>query len=291
MKTRTIRAVIAAQKVNMGGMLLDQPLPHPMVDQIDPFLLVHHLKHTYEEGKRQHEVGVPPHPHRGFVPVTFVFEGGVHHRDSMGNSSVIYGGGTQWMHAGKGIVHSERPAVEIAEKGQTWELIQFWVNLPAQYKMTPPEYLSLTAEETPSVTSDDGLAHIAIVSGEYQGLAGGIKAYSPVTTLRLTLQAGATVSLPLDATHNAFLYQLDGELTINGERKTQGKDLTWFKNDGEHITIEAHAATRAILLSGAPIDEPLATYGPFVMNHQAELMHAIRDYQSGQMGVLEEQFD
>ena len=129
--SRSVKKIIAAQKVNMGGHILDQPLPVNGIDQIDPFLLIHHWKRNMKGGDSQKDVGVGPHPHRGFSPVTFVFEGAVEHRDSLGNRATVTKGGTQWMHAGKGITHSERPSKTIAEEGGLQEFIQFWVNTPA----------------------------------------------------------------------------------------------------------------------------------------------------------------
>ena len=212
---RSIKKVIPAMKVDMGGILLDQALPYRGVDQIDPFLLVHHLKLTHEGGKRQEEVGVPPHPHRGFAPVTFIFEGGVHHRDSMDISSVVYKGGTQWMHAGSGVIHSERPPKELVGKGKTWELIQFWVNVPARYKMTAPNYQPLSYEDTPSVRSEDGKVEVGVVAGTFGDQKGGVETYSPILALRLNFEKGGTIRIPVPKSFNAFVYQLDGQLTIS----------------------------------------------------------------------------
>ncbi len=288
---RSIKQIIPAFKVNMGGIILDQALPARGTDQIDPFLLVHHLDHTYPAGQRQQDVGVPPHPHRGFAPVSFVFKGGVHHRDSLGKSSVIYGGGTQWMHAGKGIVHSERPAKEVAEKGKSWELIQFWVNVPAKYKFSEPQYLPLSYEETPVMKSADGKVEIGIVAGKVNTVTGPIETFSPILALRMLYEKGGKLRLPVPKGYNAFIYLLDGGLTINGKQQTKGKDLIWLSNDGEFVDTAALENTRAILLAGEPINEPVATYGPFVMNSQAEVLQAVRDYQMGEMGVLNEIFD
>lgn len=289
-ENRSIKQVIPAFKVNMGGIILDQALPARGTDQIDPFLLVHHLDHKYPAGQKQQDVGVPPHPHRGFAPVSFVFKGGVHHRDSLGKSSVIYGGGTQWMHAGKGIVHSERPAKEVAQKGESWELIQFWVNVPAKYKFTEPSYKPLTYEDTPVMKSADGEVEVGIVSGKVNTVSGPIDTFSPILALRMVYNKGGKVRLPVPEGYNAFIYLLDGGLNIAG-KPVKAKDLVWLANDGGYVETEALENTRAILLAGEPINEPVATYGPFVMNSQAEVLQAVRDYQMGKMGVLNETFD
>tara|TARA_B110000046_G_scaffold82788_1_gene91105 strand:- start:682 stop:1179 length:498 start_codon:yes stop_codon:yes gene_type:complete len=151
MSNRTIKKIITSQKVNMGGIHLQQPLPDRAVNQIDPFILIHHGSLPVKQGKPQSESGVGPHPHRGFSPVTFVFKGGVQHQDSLGNNEVVTAGGTQWIHSGKGIIHSERPSKEMVEQGGENEIIQFWVNTPSKHKMETPYYLPLSADKTPSI--------------------------------------------------------------------------------------------------------------------------------------------
>lgn len=287
---RSIRKVIASQKVNMGGIFLDQPLPVSGVEQIDPFILLHHWDKRIEGDDIQKNQGVGPHPHRGFSPVTFIFKGGVHHQDSRGNNSIIMEGGTQWMNSGMGIIHSERPTKEIAEKGGDFEIIQFWVNAPAKHKMDEPSYQPLSKEATPTFKSDDQKVEVAVIAGEVSGAKGPIVTNSPLHIMRLTIDKGGKIEIPLPENFNAFIYQLDGSLFINNKTKTKSKDLIWFNNDGEIITIEGLEDTRAIILSGEPINEEVTSYGPFVMNTQAEIMEAMRDYQMGKMGVLIEEF-
>lgn len=288
---RSIKRLVKAMKVNMGGILLDQALPLHGIDQIDPFLLVHHLKDSYEKGTSQSVAGVPPHPHRGFAPVSLIYQGGVHHRDSLNISSVVYAGGTQWMHAGKGIVHSERPPKEVAENGGTMELIQFWVNAPAEFKMNEPHYHPLAMEDTPKAVSDDKKVAIGVVSGEFKSKKGAIDTYTPILTLRLDFEEGGKTDIPIPKSYNAFVYLLDGKLTVNGGTDAESKSLVWLENDGDYITLEACENTRAIVLAGEPINEPVATHGPFVMNTQSEILQAMRDYQKGEMGVLNEVFE
>lgn len=288
---KTINRILPAMKVNMGGIMLDQPLPHRGVEQVDPFLLIHHWSDKLKGGERQQDLGVGPHPHRGFAPVTFIFKGGVHHRDSTGVSEVVSAGGTQWMNSGRGIVHSERPNKELAQEGGDFELIQFWVNAPAKHKMDEPNYQPLTAEQTPVVKLDGGAVEVGVVAGELNGTVGKVDTYSDLLTLRLTVKKGGKASIPVPKHYNTLLYQLDGKLTINNSQQTKAKDMAWFNNDGDEITVEAYEDTRAILLAGAPINEQISTYGPFVMNTQAEIMQALHDYQSGKMGTLVETFE
>ena len=287
---RSIKGVYPSVKVNMGGVVLDQPLPYRGLDMVDPFLLIHHWNGVLPGGQHQSKVGVGPHPHRGFTPVSFIFKGGVHHRDSKGHESIIYGGGTQWMNSGYGIVHSERPAKEFAQAGGPFELIQFWVNAPAKHKFDPANYQPLSAEDTPMVSSTDGKINIGIVAGSFLGKEGPIETHSPLLTLRLDIAKGGSMQIPIPADYNAILYPLDGSLRINGDRELKAKDMTVFSTDGEGITIEGLTETRAILLAGKPIEEPVVSYGPFVMNSQKEVMQAIQDYQAGKLGTLEEDF-
>ncbi len=288
MKTRSIRRIIASQKVNMGGHIIEQPLPNKFMDQLDPFLLVHHAEWELKGNQRQQEVGIGGHPHRGFSPVTFVFQGDVRHQDSFGNDMVVKAGGTQWMHAGKGITHSERPSKELAAKGGMQEIIQFWVNTPAKYKMEKPYYLPLEAKDSPTIKAEG--YHMQVVAGEYQGLKGPAKTFSPMLLLRGEIEANATLEVEIPTHYNTLMYLLDGKLRVN-ENTANKKDLLWFNNDGETIQISANETTRFILLAGEPIGEEVTSYGPFVMNTQTEIMEALRDAQMGKMGVLIENFD
>ncbi|MEM7161196.1 MAG: pirin family protein [Bacteroidota bacterium] len=287
MKKKSVRALLPAQKVNMGGHLLDQPLPFGELDQIDPFLLIHHWNSPLKGGNKQSEVGVGPHPHRGFSPVTFVFQGSVHHRDSLGNDAVVEAGGTQWMHAGRGITHSERPGADLAENGGENEFIQFWVNTPSTYKMEQPYYLPLSDEETPKLNFDK--AEIGVVAGEFKGVKGPAKTYSPQILLRGFAQAGSSLSLPIPESYNVLVYVLNGALESDGQ-KAGSKDMIWYKRMEGDIQLEILEDTRFIVLSGEPIEEEVTSYGPFVMNTQTEVLEALRDAQVGKMGVLIEEF-
>ncbi len=288
-KLKTIKKIIKSQKVDMGGILLDQPLPNKFIDQLDPFLLIHHWNDRLKGNQKQNEAGVGPHPHRGFSPVTLIFKGGVHHRDSRGNDSIVMEGGTQWMFAGIGITHSERPYKELAELGGEFEIIQFWVNVPSKNKMEQPFYKPITIEETPTFVSDDKKVQVTVVSGNFKNLEGSVKTFTPVTTLRMIFEKDGELAFEIPAPQNTLVYLLDGNVVINNEEATS-KDFIWFNNDGEDIKIKANQLTRAILLSGEPIGEEVVSYGPFVMNTHTEIMEALKDSQMGKMGVLIEEF-
>lgn len=288
MSTRTIHQIIPSQRINMGGHLLDQPLPFRSVDQIDPFLLIHHWDKPIKAGGNQKELGVGPHPHRGFSPVTFIFKGSVRHQDSIGNNVVVSDGGTQWMHAGNGIIHSERPGIDLVLNGGEQEFIQFWVNTPAKHKMEAPYYLPLSAEQTPKIKLEN--TSIGVVAGSFMGVLGPAKTYSPQTLLRIDATSACSIELPLPKHYNTVLYLLKGSLTVENE-KVPSKTMIWYKNDGDVLRINISEASQFIILSGEPIGEPVVSYGPFVMNDNEELQQAVSDFQNGKMGDLVEYFE
>ncbi len=270
----------------MGGFPVRQPFPTQRVEQIDPFLLLHHADVKAPQHVDPDDAGVGPHPHRGFSPVTFIFKGGVHHRDSRGNNSVIYAGGAQWMNAGMGIIHSERPPENIHEIGGRQEIIQLWINTPAAFKMDQPAYFPLTAEETPTFISEDKKAQLRVFSGQLLDLKGPIPSQSNVNAATLELKRGGRISIPIPATHNAFVYLLDGKLTVDGFGIVDGLHAVVFGKDGEGISMEAKEDTRVLLLSGEPLNEKVVSHGPFVMNTETQILEAMRDYKMGRMGVL-----
>src|SRR6478609_455740 len=289
MKLRTVSRLLYAEQVDMGGMPIRQPLPTHAVEQIDPFLLLHHANIKAPAHVNPDHAGVGPHPHRGFSPVTFIFQGGVHHRDSRGHDSTVYAGGAQWMNAGMGIIHSERPPDDIHEIGGRQEIIQLWINTPAKNKMDIPTYFPLKPEDVPSTTSDDGKVKVNVFSGEILGLKGPAPSQAVVNAATLVFQEGGKISIPLPTDHNAFIYLLDGQLKVDGFGLVDELHLVHFKNDGEGITLEATKNTRILLLSGLPLNEEVVSHGPFVMNTQTQILEAMRDYQMGKMGVLIEE--
>lgn len=286
--SRTVSQKISAQKVNMGGHLLDQPLPTATLDSLDPFLLIHHWNNKLPGGQRPQEAGVGPHPHRGFSPVTFIYKGAIEHRDSMGNQATVGPGGTQWMFAGRGITHSERFPRELTENGVELEFIQFWVNVPATNKMEAPFYKPISDKETPLVEEDK--SKVWVVSGNYKETEGAVSTYTPQLLLRGELEKGGEVELPIPASYNALIYVLEGGLKIGGDSFLT-KEMAVLNNDGDSAKLTATAKTRYLVLSGEPINEPVESYGPFVLNNQTQVMQAIRDAQMGKMGILIEEFD
>ncbi len=279
MTPRTISHNIHAPLMPMGDISVRQPLPSNELDYLDPFILLHHGHMFFDEHESLAHSGVGPHPHRGFSPVTFVFKGGSDHRDSRGNHREILAGGTQWMHAGIGIIHSERPVEH------EMEIIQMWINSPAKNKMEQPFYKPLSREKTPQFHSADGLVEVSVVTGKLLGLEGPIPTMTPINSAMLDIKAGGKIDFSIPQSHNAFIYLLDGRITLNGT-DISGKHLAVLSNDGDSISIDATEHTRALLMSGEPINEKIVAQGPFVMNSETEILEAYRDYRMGKMGVL-----
>ena len=286
MKNRKIKNILYAQQYDMGGMPVRQPFPSAEVERIDPFLLLHHAEVKVPKHIPVEKAGVGPHPHRGFSPVTFIFKGGVHHRDSRGNNNVVYEGGTQWMNAGMGIIHSERPPADIFERGGVQEIIQLWINTPAKHKMDKPSYFPLHPENISSFTSQNELVKINVIAGELENIKGTLQPLSSINTFTAEFKKGGKYFFNIPSSHNLFIYLLDGKLKIHQTADVQGKYAVVFENDGDGFEAEALEDTRFFIGSGEPLNETVVSHGPFVMNNQTEILQAFRDYQLGKMGIL-----
>lgn len=260
------------------------PGPHQLVKEVSPFLLLdYHPPLNYPPTQRQRGVGA--HPHRGFETVTLVYEGKVAHRDTAGNSGVIGPGEVQWMTAAAGVLHEEFHEKEFAAAGGILHSIQLWVNLPRVHKMDPPGYQALTRETIPEVALDAAGSVARLIAGEHAGVKGPARSFTPVTLFDLRLQAGAEASFSLPTSQNLFLLVTGGSIRANGQRAETG-DLVVLAHDGESVTLQADEASMVLLLGGEPIAEPIASYGPFVMNTRAELIQAIEDLEAGKFGEL-----
>jgi len=286
MKNRSVSHLLFAHSYDMGGFPIRQPFPTANVERIDPFLLLHHADVKVPKHEEPRHAGVGPHPHRGFSPVTFVFKGGVHHRDSRGNNSVVYEGGAQWMNAGMGAIHSERPPENIHEIGSRQEIIQLWINSPAKNKMDQPTYFPVQAKEMPQYASGDGLVTANVFAGEALGIKGPIQTATAIVAMTFVFKKGGSISVALPTTHNVFAYLLDGKLSIEGYGLTEDHHAVVFAKDGEGVSFKALEDTRVLLMSGEPLNESVVSHGPFVMNTQTEILEAMRDYQMGKMGML-----
>ena len=288
---KQIKHVFPAPLVQMGDIMVRQSLPNNWTDKINPFLLVHHWTETFSGGQKQKEVGVGPHPHCGFSPVTLIFKGGVHHRDSLGNSSEIMAGGVQWINSGKGIIHSERPIKMLAENGGEFEIIQFWVNVPALEKKQAPVYYALQEKAIPTHVLHDGKSTVKIIAGELFNKRGKIATVSPLLIACFNLKKGCEINVPVSKKYNTFIYQLRGNIIVNGDRNIGDKTQVWFEGTGDEINFKAEDYSIFVLFAGEPINEKTISYGPFVMNNESELLMAMRGYQMGKMGVLIEEFE
>lgn len=292
MKLRTIQQIEKGHPIKVGTASVQELLPAysgRLAGQegfFDPFLVFHHAHNKADETVPIKQQGVPPHPHRGFSPVSFIYKGGVFHRDSRGNKHNVYAGGTQWMNTGMGVVHSERIPADIFEHGGVQELLQIWINTPAKHKMDQPAYYPATKEDTPTIISKDGLITLRVPAGRFENVKGNIPTMIDVTTIMGEARQNGTHTFNFPAHNNTLLYVLSGKLLVNGETVLENKQLALFNNDGETFTISALEDTLFFVGSGEPINEPIEARGPFVMNTSTEIMEAYRDYQMGKMGVL-----
>jgi redox-sensitive bicupin YhaK (pirin superfamily) len=286
---RLIDRVLPAHEVDMGGIPVLQPLPTANVNQIDPFLLLHHHATTIQPNTNHKHAGVGPHPHRGFSPVTFIFQGDVHHRDSRGNSSVVSAGGVQWMDAGMGIIHSERPSKELAEKGGEQEIVQLWINTAAAKKMDQPRYIAAQQNDMPKMKGLKG--DVRVIAGSFADQRGPIISQQGVTALMGTLAPQDELSLSKLNGEHAILYLLNGTGFLKGFGLVEGKTLYTFTKEAARTTLKAKSELPFIYLRAKPIGEKVEQYGPYVMNTQTEILEALRDYQMGKMGFLVEEFE
>lgn len=284
MTTRSVsRLVHATPQLEGEGMIVTRPFPTDRLDGLDPFLLLDRLGPvTHEAGEAK---GAPDHPHRGFETVTYVLEGAIEHKDSQGNHGRIGAGDVQWMTAGSGVIHSEMPAEEIRRKGGRLHGFQLWVNLPRRDKMMRPRYQELRAAEIPAATSADGKVTVTVIAGESLGARATIDTRTPIIYLRVRLGAGAHFIQTVPETYNAFAFVMSGEVMF-GSRPARENDVTVFERDGDAVEMATEGGAELLLVGGLPLNEPVARYGPFVMNTMGEIRQAMIDYQSGRFGEI-----
>lgn len=255
-------------------------------ERLSPFLLLDYAGPADFPPTDQPK-GVGEHPHRGFETVTLLYQGVVAHRDSAGHGGIIGPGEVQWMTAGSGVVHEEMHERDFARRGGTLEAIQLWVNLPRAFKMTPPRYQTLVERDIPVVELADGAGRLRVIAGSYRGVTGPARTFTPVQLYDLRVSAGRRVELALPAGQQAALFVLRGPVTVNGSAPIGEATLAAVGDSGAPVLVEAQADATILVMAGEPINEPIARYGPFVMNTQEELVQAVRDYQAGRMGHLD----
>lgn len=286
-KYKTIQHKVQSPFVNMGAIKLRQPLPKEGIENVDPFLLLHHYgPYAISEFSNPFDLG--PHPHRGFEPITLLFKGEQLHRDSLGNDMVVKAGGVQWTTAGRGIVHAEGPTKEFVKKGGDLEGIQLWLNLPAKDKMMPPNYQYLEDAQIPKIFSDDKKVQLNVIAGNQFAEKGLIKTQTAVNVFTANADESGILEVEIPESHQSLIYLLEGEVLVNNSEVLHKGDnqMITFHQDGTTIRFEAKKKSTILILSGEPIKEKVTQYGPYVMNTQSEILEAMRDYQQGKMGYL-----
>ena len=253
--------------------------------QISPFLLLDYAGPAVFT-PAAHPRGVGEHPHRGFETVTIVYQGEVAHRDSTGNSGVIGPGDVQWMTAAAGILHDEFHSPAFTRRGGTLEMVQLWVNLPAEHKMSPPRYQSILDAHIPQVALPSGAGSLRVIAGNHAGQRGPAATFTELNVWDMRLSAQKNVTLSVPENHGAAIAVLRGAITVNGSHEAGGADLVLLERGGSTMTVAAAADSTLLVLSGAPIAEPIAGYGPFVMNTRQELEAAMTDFRLGKFGFL-----
>lgn len=252
---------------------------------LSPFLLLDYAG-PREFTPTTEQRGVGTHPHRGFETVTIVYSGEVAHRDSSGGGGTIGPGDVQWMTAGSGIVHEEFHSPAYAQSGGPFEMVQLWVNLPAKHKMTAPRYQGLLASDIPVVDLADGAGTLRVIAGEFEGHKGPAQTFSPVEVWDVRLKDGRRAPLTVHDGHSLAVVVLKGTVLVNGEAVVREAQVAVLDQPGIAFTLEANGDSTLLVLAGAPLNEPIEGYGPFVMNTAAEIREAIADYNSGRFGRL-----
>jgi redox-sensitive bicupin YhaK (pirin superfamily) len=285
---RVARIVESLSTIEGGGFPVRRPLPITGFSHFDPFLLIDHLGPvSWPPGAA---LGAPDHPHRGFETVTYVLAGENEHRDSFGNADVLRPGDVQWMTAGAGVIHSEMPTARFHRDGGVQEGFQIWVNLPAADKMMTPRYQTLRAQDIPQATSRDGRVKVRVIAGHSLGKSARIDTRVPIQMLHFTVNPGGALEQAVPSQQSALVYVFRGAVRIGAEQRAVREGQAALLGPGDSVSIavedDAAGAAEVLLLSGKPLDEPVARYGPFVMNTPAQIEQAFRDYQGGRFGVI-----
>ena len=287
---KTIEAIIAPPAPHLvgDGFRVHGFFPGGSIDKkrMSPFFLMdYNSKVEFSPTNEPRGVGV--HPHRGFETVTIAYHGRIAHHDSAGNSGIIGKGDVQWMTAASGLLHKEYHEESFSKSGGLFQMVQLWVNLPAKYKMTPPKYQEITQAMMGKHLLADEKGMIEVIAGEYKNTKGAASTFTPLNVYNARLKKGATVEVDFPSSYNTGILVVEGNTLINGETAATDHFIL-FKNDGELISVETTEDTILLVLSGEPINEPIAQYGPFLMNTWEELEQAISDVSAGKFGVLED---
>ncbi|WP_296002446.1 pirin family protein [Rugamonas sp.] len=276
---RGVERIIHGQAVMDGaGVKINRVLTQALQRRLDPFLM---LDAFGSDKANDYIAGFPSHPHRGFETVSYMLEGRMRHKDSAGNEGLLTSGGVQWMTAGRGVIHSEMPEQEAG----VMEGFQLWLNLPARDKMRAPWYRDFNGADVPVFTTDAGVG-VRVIAGASHGVVGAVqREVTEPIYIDIDLPAGATFKQQLPPGHNAFIYTYRGAVSV-GDKSVPEKSMAILANaaDADGVTLHAAQASRVILIAGAPLNEPIVQYGPFVMNTQAEIVQAVEDFRAGKLG-------
>lgn len=290
MNTKNIEAVIAPREPHFvgDGFRVHNFIPsgyHLDMRRMDPFIMLdYNSKFDFPATDKPKGVGV--HPHRGFETVTIAYQGSVSHHDSAGGGGTIHQGDVQWMTAASGVLHKEYHAEEFYKKGGIFQMVQLWVNLPAKDKMSAPKYQAIAHKDIPTVEVENGF--VEVIAGEYNQAKGAASTFSPVHMLNAKLNEGRKANFNFPSHYNTILLVIEGEVKVNNQEIVPTDHLLLFTNEGEDFTIEATESSVVLILSGEPLNEPIASYGPFVMNTQEQIREAFDDYNHGKFGTLED---
>ena len=287
---RSVLRIIKSETTQDGeGVTLNRSFPNKFISEFDPFLLLDEMGPVdIKPGKQK---GFPDHPHRGFETVTYLLEGKFEHKDSQGHAGTISAGDVQWMTAGSGVIHSEMPEKEFSKNGGRLHGFQLWVNLPKSNKMMKPQYQEIPQSKIPTGTTKDGNLTVKVIAGESLGAKAVIDTITPIMYLHFKLEPGARIIQPVPKEYNVFAYVIKGKGVFeqsNNNKTAEKGNLVIFEKDGQAAYIQAiedsNVPLELLLIGGVPTREPIARYGPFVMNTQQEIYQAIEDYRSGRLG-------
>ena len=273
-QSRTVEQLVVGHATSDGaGVKLTRVLTQSLQHRLDPFLM---LDAFGSDAPDDYIAGFPDHPHRGFETVTYMIAGRMRHRDNTGHEGLLESGGMQWMTAGRGVIHSEIPQ----QREGRMEGFQLWLNLPGKDKMCAPWYRDFAAADLPGFITDSGIG-VTVIAGESHGIIGAVtRQVTEPLYLDLSLPAGTRFAQRLAADHNAFAYVYRGEITIAGQ-SVPSQRMAILNNDSDGVLIEANNEAKVLLIAGRPLGEPIAQYGPFVMNTEQEIYQALKDYREG----------
>lgn len=288
-KIREVEKVLKAPAPHMvgDGFRVHNFFPSGYEIDMNPFFLMDYGS-KIEFSARKEPRGVGVHPHRGFETVTIAYHGAVAHHDSSGNSGIIYPGDVQWMTAASGILHKEYHEQAYSLTGGPFQMVQLWINLPAKDKMSKPKYQAVKQADMAKLILPNKGGLIEIIAGKYQGIKGNASTFTPIALYNARLNKGAKANFDFKSTCNTGFMIIEGSVRINNSEIAETNNFVHFKNEGEHIEIEALENSVILILSGEPIDEPIVQYGPFLMNTEEEINQAMSDYNQGRFGYLEE---